>query len=601
MFPNEIKLIKKENHFLNFESNYHSISDSCNRYVMVFNGEIYNLTDLRRELEETGVVLKSGSDAEVLIELYALEQEKVLHRLRGMFAFVILDRKAKSIFAATDIFGIMPLYFTETENGIAFSLEEKDLFPSGKKTISLRALQNYLTFQYVPDERGLLREVQQLKPGHYLFKEVGKEPLITQYYALEFKPDRNQSFKVSVRRTREVLEDSVKKHIPTDVSVGAFLSGGIDSTCIVALAKRYHPSIKTFTVGFERDGYNEIKLAEETADYLGVENIQKVITPDEVLQELPRIIWLLGAPVADPAAIPNYFVAKEASKHTQVVFSGEGADELFGGYNIYREPLALKVFDYLPVFLKKALHHIARIFPEGIKGRSFILRGTTPLSERYVGNAKIFNEEEKKILLNSYSEDFAFAHMTKKLYQSGAHYDPITQMQYIDLHTWLPGDILTITSRMAMAHSLELRVPFLDKEVFEVARTLPADSKISHGTTKYVLRQAVKDLVPESVTTRRKLGFPVPISHWLKNELYEWAIQTIKNSPIDHLLNKQEIDKLMNQHVSGRHDHSRKIWTILTFMIWYDLYIEEKYEEHLLSKSPSLMNSFWTVPKESLI
>ncbi|SDJ31226.1 asparagine synthase (glutamine-hydrolyzing) [Natribacillus halophilus] len=559
---------------LDVEYGQQPMSDPSGRYHLVFNGEIYNFIELRKELEESGLTFNTGSDTEVLLALYATEKEAAIHKLRGMFAFVIWDKEEKRLFAARDAFGIKPFYYNETEEGLGFASEEKSLFQPGTSTLSPQALQNYLTFQYVPGERCLLDEMEQLKPGHYMIKEPGKSPAIHQYQQLRFQPDGSKTLASSVKQTRDVLEDSVQKHMRSDVPVGAFLSGGIDSTSIVALAKKHNPDLTTFTVGFEREGYSEIDLAQETADQLGVKNIQKVITPEELIQELPNIIWHMDEPVADPAAIPNYFVAKEARKHVKVVLSGEGADELFGGYNIYREPLALKGFDYMPTFLKRGLNQLAQVFPEGMKGRSFLLRGTTPLSERYVGNAKIFDESEKKKIMMHHNKANGFTQLTERFYQEAASYDPSTQMQYIDLHTWLQGDILTVADRMTMAHSLELRVPFLDKEVFRVASTLPSHVKIARGTTKYVLRQAVKDLLPEVVINRKKLGFPVPIRHWLRDELYDWARQVIQNSPVDHLFNKQEIWKLLAQHVRQEHDHSRKLWTILVFMVWHDIYME---------------------------
>lgn len=541
-------------------------------YKIVFQGKIYNFFELKEEMKEKGVTFQGDSDEEVILELYKILNKKIVDRLRGAFAFVIWDNCEKKIFAARDPFGMEPLYYTETEDGIVFASAKKSLIQQG--VLSDQALHNYLTFQYVPEEQSLMGQVKVLKPGHYLIKELDKEPQIVQYHHLSFRPHPNKSFQLYVKGTRDALEDSVQKHMRGDGLIGAYLSGGIDSTSIVALAKQYQPSIQTFTVGFEREGYNEIELAQETADYLGVENIQKIITPTEVLQELPTIISYMDDPVADPAAIPNYFLAKEARKYVKVLLSGEGADELFGGYNVYREPIALKMFDYFPGFLKRTLHHLAQIFPEGMKGRSYFLRGTTPLSQRYVGNAKIFDEKGKKHFLINYNKDFKFTNVTKALYQSSDQYDATTQMQYIDLHTWLQGDILAVANRMTKPHSLEVRMPFLDKEVYKVARLIPTHAKISNGTTKYVLRQAMKGIIPDSVTDRKKLGFPVPIRHWLKNELYEWVIETIKYSPVDHFLNKQEIRKLLDQHVKGKHDYSRKIWTILIFIVWYEINME---------------------------
>lgn len=548
------------------------LSDSKGRYIIVFNGKIYNSFELKKELEETGVTFYTGEDAEVLLELYAFEKEKVVNRLHGMFSFAIWDKQEKKLVAARDPFGIKPFYLRETEKGIAFASERNDLLPT--ETLSSQALQNYLTFQYVPGENSLLKGVQQLKPGHFMIKEPGKTPLIQEYYRLDFKIDSNKSLETSVQQTQDVLMSAVQRHMRSEFPIGAYLSGGIDSTSIVALAKQYNPSMKTFTVGFEREGFSEIDQARETADKLGVENIQKVITPEEVVQELPTIIRHMDDPIADPAAIPNYFAGREASKHVNTVLSGEGADELFGGYTIYREHLSLKPFGYLPRFLKRALYHLSRLFPEGMKGKSFLERGTTSLSDRYVGNAKIFNEKEKKALLLNYNYKFSFTSITKSLFQEVSHLHPTTQMQYIDLHTWLSGDILPVADRMAMAHSLELRTPFLDKDVFQVARTLPSHVKIAQGTTKYVLRRAMKDFVPETVFHQRKLGFPVPMRHWLRNELYEWAKDVIHNSPTENLFNKREIWRLLEQHVQKKHDYSRELWTILTFMIWYETHTD---------------------------
>lgn len=543
------------------------------QFVIVLDGSIYNIISLKNDLEKKGIKLIGNSAAEVLLQLYILEKENMVHQLRGMFAFVIWDKLNQEFFAARDPFGIKPFFYKETYLGLLFASSQQALFNQDEEELSAEALHNYLTFQYVPNHKAAVKNIHQLKPGHTLVKKQNDKVLLQRYSHLDFQIDRNKTLETAVRQVRYALEESVSEHMQGNKPIGAYLSGGIDSTSIVALAKQHCDTLQTFTVGFQRETYSEMELAQETAYELGVTNIQKIITPEEVVKELPNIIWQLGDPVADPAAIPNYFVAKEASKYVDVVLSGEGADELFGGYNIYKEPQALRIFDFLPRLLKKGLFNISQLFPEGMKGKSYIERGTTPLSQRYVGNAHIFNEKEKRTLLTHYNEKYPYNEATKKLFHEAKHHDPSTQMQYIDLHTWLQGDILTVADRMTSAHSLEMRAPFLDKQVFNVARTLPTHLKLQQGTTKYVLRKAVEDLVPSSVMHRRKLGFPVPIRDWLRKELYEWAKYTIEHSPTEELFHKQKVQALLEEHAQQKLDHSRELWTILTFMIWYEMFM----------------------------
>jgi asparagine synthase (glutamine-hydrolysing) len=543
------------------------------RYHIIFNGEIYNYVELRDELVKLGYQFHTTSDTEVILASFAAKGKACVHDLRGMFAFGIWDTETKTLFAARDPFGIKPFYYFETADRLFFSSEQKSIkLMTEQHELSQENIQHYLSYQYVPEPRCLSKDILKLKPGHFLIKQPNEMATTECYYKKSFSPV-DKSFAEFTDKTRKTLEDSVAKHMRSDVPVGAFLSSGIDSTTIVALAKQHNPNLKTFTVGFETEGFSEVDLAKDTAEKLGVENIHKLITPEEFVAELKNIIWHMDDPVADPAAVPLYFVAKEASKHVKVVLSGEGADELFGGYNIYREPLALKWFNRLPNWLKVAMNRLALTMPDGIKGRSYILRGTTPLSERYIGNAYIFSEKEKQRLLQNFQPNRPFTDITKLFFKEASLYSESSKMQYIDLNTWLPGDILVKADRMTMAHSLELRVPFLDKEVFEIARQIPDDAKIAHGTTKYALREAVKGLVPDSVLYRKKLGFPVPIRHWLRNELYDWAKDIIKDSSTtEAIFNKSEVLALLDEHASMKKDNSRKLWTILSFMIWYSIY-----------------------------
>lgn len=380
------------------------------------------------------------------------------------------------------------------------------------------------------------------------------------------------------KKIKDALIDSVKIHMRSDVPVGSFLSGGIDSSIIVAIAKNFNPNLETISVGFEREGYSELDVAQETAEKLGVKNYSMTITPEAFMKAFPHFVWSMDDPLADPAAVPQYFLAKEAVKHVKVCLTGEGADELFGGYTIYHEPESLKPFRYTKP-INGALKRIALMMPEGMRGRSFLLRGTTPLENRYVGNAFIFGEQEKQAFFKNYNQNHPFQSITQPLYDESVDYDPISRMQFIDMHTWLNGDLLHNADRTTMAHSLELRTPFVDREVYNLAAEIPADLRISHGTTKYILRKAVEDIVPAHVLHRKKLGFPVPIRFWLKDEMYDWAKQIINDSQTDQYFNKDYFLKLLDDHKAGVRDNSRKLWTVLTFMMWHRLYVES---DHLM-------------------
>ncbi|MEB2589621.1 asparagine synthase C-terminal domain-containing protein, partial [Bacillus cereus] len=321
-----------------------------------------------------------------------------------------------------------------------------------------------------------------------------------------------------------------------------------------------------------------------------VKNYSVLVTPQEFMNEFPKIMWHMDDPLADPAAVPLYFVAKEARKHVTVVLSGEGSDELFGGYNIYREPNSLKMFSYIPTSGRTVLKALSGVLKEGFKGKSFLERGCTPIEERYYGNAKIFREEEKIKLIKSYNESVNYKDVTKPLYNEINDYDDVSKMQYIDMYTWLRGDILLKADKMSTAHSLELRVPFLDKEVFDVASKIPTELKIANRTTKAILREAVRGIVPDHVLDRKKLGFPVPIRHWLKDEMYDWALNIIKESKTEHLIDKKYVLNLLEAHRTDKGDHSRKIWTVLTFMVWHQIYIEHTYDTNLFSEECRVYN-----------
>ncbi|WP_282035315.1 asparagine synthase (glutamine-hydrolyzing) [Metabacillus indicus] len=575
---------------IDIEGGNQPLSYENERYWIIYNGEIYNYLELKKELEELGYEFKTNSDTEVIISLFSHKREESLKDLRGMFSFLIWDKEKKELFGARDHFGIKPFFYLEDGQFLYCSSEMKSItYLKNTIDVNVESLHQYLTYQFVPEPLTMTKEIKKLQPGHYFIKKQGKPMDIRAYWKPSFQP-KDLSLNTAKIEIQKALRDSVNMHMRADVPVGAFLSGGIDSSAIVALASEVHPNLKTFTVGFKRDGFSEIDMATQTAKELNVEHIHYLVKPEDFIKELPKIIWHMDEPVADPAAVPLYFVAREASKHVKVVLSGEGADELFGGYNIYHEPHSLRYITSLPSGIVKGLNVLSKVIPEGIKGKSYIERGSMTLEERYIGNAKIFNEREKRSLLADYNELINYQDITKPLYKKSNDYHDVHKMQFIDMHTWLRGDILVKADKMTMAHSLELRVPFLDKKVFKVASRLHPNLTVTNSTTKYVLREAMKGIVPDSVLNRRKLGFPVPIRHWLKNEMAEWARELIYTSETNHLLNKNVIFKMLENHIQGKADYSRKLWTVLTFMLWHQIHIEKVFhlKELTLSEGVNL-------------
>jgi asparagine synthase (glutamine-hydrolysing) len=447
--------------------------------------------------------------------------------------------------------------------------------PGTSDDLDTTALQHYLTLQYVPEPASMHTRIRRIESGSYFTMRPGEPVNARRYFHPDFAIKAVPEPQKLYREIAEALEDSVEKHMRADVTVGAFLSGGIDSTAIAALAKRHNPKLLTFTTGFERAGFSEIDVAAESAAAIGVEHITKVVSAEEMMQALPLIVWYLDDPVADPALVPLYFIAREARKHVKVVLSGEGADELFGGYTIYREPISLRAFERMPAGVRRGLGKLSTRIPEGTRGKDLLRRGSIAIEERYYGNARIFRPDEMG-LFRGYDPTVSYMDVTKPLYEATGHLDGSTRMQYVDLFTWLRGDILVKADKMTMANSLELRVPFLDVEVFGVASSIPTDQKITKETTKYALRRALADIVPAHVLERPKLGFPVPIRHWLKDVMYDWARAIITESQTDHLIDRSAALRLLEEHRAGRHDYSRKIWTLLVFMVWHGIFVEQR-------------------------
>ena len=563
--------------------------DEPDRYAMTFNGEIYNYVELREELKGLGYTFHTEGDGEPIVVGYHHWGKDVVNHLRGMFGIVIWDTHTKTMFAARDQFGIKPLYYATTEAGTVFASEMKCILEMADEiglelNLDRRAIEHYVDLQYVPEPESLHANIRRVESGCTVTLRPGEDVVAERYFKPRFpvqqvkQGEEQQLF----NRIAEALEDSVAKHMRADVTVGSFLSGGIDSTAIATLAKRHNPDLLTFTTGFEREGYSEVDVAAESAEAIGVEHIVKIVSPEEYAESIPKIMWYLDNPVADPSLVPLYFVAQEARKHVKVVLSGEGADELFGGYTIYKEPLSLAPFEKVPSPLRRGLGKLSQVLPEGMKGKSLLNRGSMTMEERYYGNARSFNFEQMQRVIPWAKREWDHREVTAPIYAQSEDFDPVARMQHLDLFTWMRGDILVKADKINMANSLELRVPFLDKEVFKVAESIPYDLKISHGTTKYALRKAMEQIVPAHVLHRKKLGFPVPMRHWLAgDELYGWAQDTINESQTEDIFNKKEVLEMLKEHRDGVSDHSRRLWTVLSFMIWHGIFVEKRIDPQI--------------------
>lgn len=550
------------------------MSNETDDIVITFNGEIYNHQELREELIAKGHVFKNNSDTEVLIHSYEEYGEKMLDNLRGMFAFVIWDSKNKTLFGARDFFGIKPFYYAEIDGQLVYGSEIKSIleYPGYKKAVNKVALENYLTFQYSVLEETFFKGIYKLMPSHCFTFKDGKMD-IKRYWEPVFEADESKNLDSLVDEIDNAMQDSIKKHKISDVEVGSFLSSGVDSSYVAACFK----GDKTFTVGFDYEKYNEIDYAKALSKKVGIDNYSKLITTDEYWDTISKVQYHMDEPLADPSAVALYFVSQTAAKHVKVALSGEGADEFFGGYNIYREPHSLAPITRLPMPLRKGLGKVAKAIPFKVKGKNYLIRGSKTLQERFIGNAFMFNEEEREKILKNPTGKYNHTELTKPFYDKVKDKDEVTQMQYIDIHFWLIGDILLKADKMSMAHSLEVRVPFLDKEVFNVARTVPLKYRVTKENTKYAMRMAAHRYLPDMVAEKKKLGFPVPIRIWLKEDKYYNKVKkAFTGTAAREFFNVDEIVKLLDEHKAGKADNSRKIWTIFVFILWHKEYFGKK-------------------------
>ncbi len=576
---------------------------------VVFNGEIYNYRELRPELISLGHRFETESDTEGLVHLYEQYGRDMVKKLRGMFGFCIYDSKKNELFIARDYFGIKPIYYRvdtvydrvtkkHVQKFVSFGSEIKSLLedPHFKKEINDTAVLNYLSYQYNPLEESFFKGIFKLPPGHTLRVKLSDQSFkVEEYWSYAFADntkDTSKSIEESsatsvasaekeeqlAQKIKSIVEDSVKHHMISDVPVGSFLSGGVDSGIIVSTMQKLRKeakqqSVSTFTIGF--DHVSEHNEARQVSDAQQTDHTEVKVDFDEYFKELPKIAWHFDEPVADPSAVALYFLAREARKKVKVVLSGEGADELFGGYNIYREPFATAKFAQLPEWIKKyILTPISRI-PSNIYGFNYIRRSLKKLEDRYIGNAYIFKDAEIEHLYkeNQLPKDARIS--LASCYEKVKNQTDSRKMQFIDINFWLPGDILAKADKMTMAHSLELRVPFLDIEVSKLSETIPDTLKYKNGTTKYILRKAFESILPKETSLRKKLGFPTPIRNWLRERPEEIRSVIIENPYIKQKFNITHINKLINQHIEGSGDNARKVYVLLMLALWYNAFIQK--------------------------
>lgn len=548
--------------------------------VTVYNGEIYNYPELKDELIKLGHTFKTKSDTEVLVHGYEQWHTDLPKYLRGMFAFAIYDKNKNEVFLARDNFGIKPLYYAYMNGAFMFASEIKAFLdvPEFDKVFNESILETYLEFSFVPTNETFFKGVYRLDAGSSLLFKDG-EIKINKYFKLDFK-EKNISYEDAVKDIGNVMEDSVKRHLLADVEVGSFLSSGVDSSYIVSIAK---PK-KTYTVGYENKKYDETMYTKDLASKLGIENKVKLITKEEYLDNIGKIMYHLDEPTSDPAAISLYFVAKLASEDLKVVLSGEGADEFFGGYNYYREEVDYQGYNKIPYGIRHVIGKIAGLFPEG-RGFNFLVRRGERLENSYIGVNRNFSKKmANKVLKNKYS--LQAIDVTRDVYNEFKGYSNIDKMQAIDINFWLMKDILLKADRMTMASSLEGRVPFIDKEVFKVASSLPFDYKVTKENTKVALRDAAKEVIPTEAYKKKKLGFPVPVREWMKEGTFMEEVKRALNSDVaNKYFNVKVVNKMFDEHISGKKDNYRKIWTIYTFIKWYETFfgnlINERKKENI--------------------
>ena len=540
--------------------------------VLLFNGEIYNYQSIREDLLKAGHVFKTKTDSEVILHGYEEYGKKVLDRLRGMFAFIIWNKQTKELFGARDIFGIKPFYYYKKDGEFLFGSEIKSFLshPKFEKELDEDMIPLYLSYEYIPDERTIFKNVYKL-PGAHCFTYKDGKLEVERYYHIRYNIEEDKSLEYWEDAITKEFSESVAMHQISDVEVGCFLSSGVDSSYVVKEISKGTKKVKTFSVGYEEEKYSELPYAQDFSSVIGVQNIANKVSADEFFDAVPEIQYFMDEPLPNPSEIPLYFLAKNARKYVKVVLSGEGADELFGGYPMY---LAGGHFDRyahkVPRPVRKALGTVARHAPS-FKGKNFLIRGAMEPYQRFMRANYVFQSAERQKYLKRPIATKLPEEYSKRYFDEVPNLDEPTQLQYVDMHTWMIYDILLKADRMSMANSLELRVPFLDRKMLELSTRIPTRYRAANETTKIALRGAAIKQLPERTANKKKLGFPVPLNDWLREDKYYNKVKAAFQSDIaEKFFVTDELMKLLDDHKNGRALNMQKIWSFYTFILWYE-------------------------------
>lgn len=540
--------------------------------VLLFNGEIYNYQELREELIKAGHVFTTKTDSETILHGYEEYGKKILDRLRGMFAFIIWNKNTKELFGARDIFGVKPFYYYKKGKEFMFGSEIKSFLshPNFEKELDEDMIPLYLSYEYSPDERTIFKNVFKL-PGAHCFTYKNGELKVERYYKIEYKIEDDKSLEYWEDAITKEFTESVSMHQIADVEVGCFLSSGVDSSYVVKEISKGTKKVKTFSVGYEEEKYSELPYAQDFSNVIGVPNIANKVSADEFFDAVPEIQYYMDEPLPNPSEIPLYFLAKNARRYVKVVLSGEGADELFGGYPMY---LAGGHFDHyshkVPRPVRKVLGTVAKHCPN-FKGKNFLVRGAMEPYQRFMRANYVFQSAERQKFLKRPIASKVPEEYSKRYFNEVSNLDEPTQLQYVDMHTWMIYDILLKADRMSMANSLELRVPFLDKKMLELSTRIPSRYRAANETTKIALRGAAIKQLPERTANKKKLGFPVPLNDWLREDKYYNKVKAAFQSDIaEKFFVTSELMKLLDDHKSGKALNMQKIWSFYTFILWYE-------------------------------
>ncbi len=548
--------------------------------VLTYNGEIYNYKEIRKELQDLGYEFKTDVDSEVLLHGFDAWGPKILDKLRGMFAFAIYDAKNDEVFGARDHFGIKPMYYYDDGQTFLWASEIKAFLehPNFKKELNLKLLPIHLSFEFIPSRDTMFKNVYKLLPGQYFIHKNGKTETHL-YYKFNYDHiDNSQTVEEDSKKIEQLVDNSVKAHMIADVEVGSFLSSGIDSSYVFNEATKYMP-MQSFSIGFHHSKYSELSWSTDFAKKIHQKNTPIYMTGDDYFDFLPTMMYYMDEPLSNPAAIQLYYLSKTTRKYVKVALSGEGADEFFGGYNTYLEALPFDRYQkFVPKPVRKMLGSVAEKMPR-FHGRRFLIRGAEPLYERYYRVNYVFDYDDRNKLLKDPSINMDSGKYTKHIFDDVKGKDEMTKMQYFDINTWLPYDILHKADRMSMANSLEVRVPLVDKEVAAFASTMPVKTRINTSETKISLRTAAERHLPKKTAMKEKLGFPSPIASWINDPKYHQRIvHEFHSDTAEKFFNTNYLDHLLKEHANGK-SNMQKIFTIYTFILWYQVYFPEDTSE----------------------